>query len=104
VSFSTIPRDVGYLAAEKARRTPVVGTLLTAVGTITFERPQDLKKKLVGSITLQGDKTIMGKDTKFLADFKAGDTIHFPSTAVSVCVYCVNKIPNLIITEVKSDT
>jgi len=69
VVFSTAPKDVGFLAAEKAKRTPVVGQLLTAVGTITFERPQDLKKKMKGKITLVDELKVVGTETTFKKDF-----------------------------------
>lgn len=84
VVFATTPADVGFLAAEKAKRTPVVGSFLTAMGTITFERPQDLKKKLVGTITVkEGEETtIIGTGSSFTKDFKVGDLIHFPNTEV----------------------
>jgi len=76
VVFSTAPADVGFLAAEKAKRTPIVGDLLTAVGAITFERPQDLKKKLKGKITLVEEVNVKGTDTTFKKDFQPGDTIY----------------------------
>jgi hypothetical protein len=66
---------------------------LTAIGTITFERPQDLKKKLVGTITIE-DTHMVGKETKFTVDYKVGDIVHFPNT----------NIPNSVVKEIKSDT
>ena len=86
VVFATTPADIGFLAAEKAKRTPVVGNFLTAIGTITFERPQDLKKKLVGKVTVKEgeESTIIGEGTSFTKDYKIGDLIHFPNTGVSL--------------------
>ena len=89
----TCQRTISYLVADKSWNRPVIGHLAWAIGAVPIKRAQDSASNGAGSITVGSASAdlikVIGKDTKFLTQVKAGDKVRFPNSAQGIKVASV---------------
>jgi glycerol-3-phosphate O-acyltransferase/dihydroxyacetone phosphate acyltransferase len=90
IPITGIKRQAGFLTAAVSMRKKIIGTVSRAMGSIAVERPQDLKFKGAGSITVS-DVKVSGVGSIFTKELTAGATI------------VIDK-QNLLVASVESDT
>jgi len=74
VMVVTAPLRVGFLVAAVSFKKAIIGTLARAAGGIPVSRPQDMAKKGVGKVKIQGLKLIGEEGTTFTM-LKKGDKL-----------------------------
>lgn len=83
-------RDLGFVTAAVTLRRKWVGAMTRTVGAIPVERPQDLKRAGVGTITAEkGSLVVTGIGTSFLKDLKKGDVVRVKKPACDITVSVV---------------
>ena len=93
----TCQRTISYLVADKSWNRPVIGHLAWSMGAVPVKRAQDSAKKGSGTITVVTESAsgtdvlkVIGKDTKFSSEVKAGDKVRFPNSAFGIKVASVD--------------
>lgn len=75
VIITCLGEEVSFLCAAKTLRRQYVGAVAAGTGAIAVERPQDIKVKKQGLVTIEGT-AVRGTGTAFTADgFQAGDSL-----------------------------
>lgn len=99
----TCQRKISYLVADKSWNRAIIGHLAWAMGAVPVKRAQDSAKKGSGTITIDADEIaaidenitdsvvrVVGKDTKFTSEMKAGDKIRLLGTALGVKIASIS--------------